>query len=152
MIKAVFFDWDQTLISSYDVVKQWYVYLKKKYGYKNTGMSMKWIFAHTTDEVDNKFLDVNLGLSAQKLMQLNKKFDLIFIDGDHSTEAVRRDTKKMFSYLNNDQSIIVWHDAKVDTEYPRYEVLLGIYQALPYEMHGNIYLVENSLCAVYIPM
>jgi predicted O-methyltransferase YrrM len=83
---------------------------------------------------------------------LNKKFDLIFIDGDHSTEAVRRDTKKMFSYLKNDQSIIVWHDAKLDTEYPRYEVLLGIYQALPYEMHGNIYLVENSLCAVYIPM
>ena len=84
--------------------------------------------------------------------QLDKKFDLIFIDGDHSTEAVRRDTKKMLSYLKNEQSIMVWHDAKVDTEYPRYEVLMGIYQALPNHMHQHIYLVENSLCAVYIPM
>lgn len=84
--------------------------------------------------------------------QLNKKFDLIFIDGDHSTEAVKRDTEKMLSYLKNDQSILVWHDAKVDTEYPRYEVLMGIYQALPNHMHQHIYLVENSLCAVYIPM
>jgi hypothetical protein len=83
--------------------------------------------------------------------QLNKKFDLIFIDGDHSTEAVRRDTEKMLSYLKNEQSMIVWHDAKKDTEYPRYEVLLGIYQALPSGMHKNVYLVENSLCAVYIP-
>ncbi|MEN9972099.1 MAG: hypothetical protein RIS20_446 [Bacteroidota bacterium] len=84
--------------------------------------------------------------------QLNKKFDLIFIDGDHSTEAVKRDTEKMLSYLKNDQSIIVWHDAKVDTEYPRYEVLLGIYQALPVDMQQHVYLVENSLCAVYLPM
>jgi len=84
--------------------------------------------------------------------QLNKKFDLIFIDGDHSTEAVKRDTEKMLSYLKNNQSIIVWHDAKVDTEYPRYEVLMGIYQSLPIEMHQRIYLVENSLCAVYLPM
>ncbi|MEI8117295.1 MAG: class I SAM-dependent methyltransferase [Flavobacteriia bacterium] len=84
--------------------------------------------------------------------QLNKKFDLIFIDGDHSTEAVKRDTEKMLSYLKNDQSIIVWHDAKVDTEYPRFEVLLGIYQALPSEMQQHVYLVENSLCAVYLPM
>jgi predicted O-methyltransferase YrrM len=84
--------------------------------------------------------------------QLNKKFDLIFIDGDHSTEAVKRDTEKMLSYLKNDQSIIVWHDAKVDTEYPRYEVLMGIFQALPLEMQQHVYLVENSLCAVYLPM
>jgi len=84
--------------------------------------------------------------------QLNKKFDLIFIDGDHSTTAVQRDTKKMLSYLKNDQSIIVWHDAKLDTEYPRYEVLKGIYDAMPVELHEHIYLVENSLCAVYLPM
>jgi predicted O-methyltransferase YrrM len=84
--------------------------------------------------------------------QLNKKFDLIFIDGDHSTEAVKKDTEKMLSYLKNNQSIIVWHDAKVDTEYPRYEVLMGIYQALPFDMQQRVFLVENSLCAVYLPM
>jgi predicted O-methyltransferase YrrM len=84
--------------------------------------------------------------------QLDKKFDLIFIDGDHSTEAVKRDTENMLSYLKNDQSIMVWHDAKVDTEYPRYEVIMGIYQALPLDMQQRVYLVENSLCAVYLPM
>jgi hypothetical protein len=84
--------------------------------------------------------------------QLGKKFDLIFIDGDHSSEAVKRDTEKMLSYLKNNQSIIVWHDAKVDTEYPRYEVLMGIYQGLPVDMQQRVYLVENSLCAVYLPM
>jgi hypothetical protein len=57
----------------------------------------------------------------------------------------------MLSYLKNEQSIIVWHDAKKDTEYPRYEVLLGIYQSLPTDMQKDVYLVENSLCAVYIP-
>ncbi|MFM8964451.1 MAG: hypothetical protein ACKOGD_11485, partial [Sphingomonadales bacterium] len=48
-------------------------------------------------------------------------------------------------------SIIVWHDAKSDTEYPRYEVLLGIYNGLPKPMHQHLYLVKNSLCAVYLP-
>ena len=83
--------------------------------------------------------------------QLNQRFDLIFIDGDHSTEAVRHDTKKLKSFLKNEKSILVWHDAKVDTEYPRYEVLRGIYEGLPAEMHKHVYLVENSLCAVYLP-
>jgi hypothetical protein len=83
--------------------------------------------------------------------QLNKTFDLIFIDGDHSTDAVYRDTKKMLSYLKSDKSILVWHDAKKDTEYPRFDVLTGIYRALPKEMHAHVYLVENSLCAVYLP-
>ena len=83
--------------------------------------------------------------------QLNQRFDLIFIDGDHSTEAVRHDTKKLSAFLKNEKSILVWHDAKVDTEYPRYEVLRGIYEGLPAEMHKHVYLVENSLCAVYLP-
>jgi len=82
---------------------------------------------------------------------LHQTYDLIFIDGDHSTEAVRRDTTKLRSFLKNEKSIIVWHDAKVDTEYPRYEVLRGIYEGLPTEMHAKVYLVENSLCAVYLP-
>lgn len=83
--------------------------------------------------------------------QLNQRFDLIFIDGDHSTQAVRHDTKKLIPFLKNEKSILVWHDAKLDTEYPRYEVLRGIFEGLPTEMHAQVYLVENSLCAVYLP-
>lgn len=83
--------------------------------------------------------------------QLNKKFDLIFIDGDHHTEAVENDTKRVQSLLKSDQSIIVWHDAQIDPETPRYEVLMGIFSGIPKEKHKHIYLVSNSLCAVYYP-
>ena len=77
--------------------------------------------------------------------------DLIFIDGDHSTEAVERDTQTALKLRKNTNSILVWHDAKSDAEYPRYEVLLGIFRAVPKELHGNVYLVKHSLCAVYLP-
>lgn len=83
--------------------------------------------------------------------KLNKKFDLIFIDGDHHTDAVKNDTKRVQSLLKNDQSIIVWHDAQIDPETPRYEVLMGIYSGIPKEKHKHIYLVSNSLCAIYYP-
>lgn len=83
--------------------------------------------------------------------KLNKKFDLIFIDGDHHTEAVENDTKRVLSLLKSDQSIIVWHDAQIDPETPRHEVLMGIFSGIPKEKHKHIYLVSNSLCAVYYP-
>jgi hypothetical protein len=51
----------------------------------------------------------------------------------------------------SEKSILVWHDAKSDGEYPRYEVLLGIYRALPKDLHQNVYLVKHALCAVYLP-
>jgi hypothetical protein len=82
--------------------------------------------------------------------KLNNKFDVIFIDGDHHTDAVESDTRRLFSYLKSNRSIIVWHDAKKDTENIRYEVLLGIYRGIPKDKHKNIYLVENTLCAIYL--
>jgi predicted O-methyltransferase YrrM len=80
-----------------------------------------------------------------------QKCDLIFIDGDHATEAVERDTKTALGLRKSSDSILVWHDAKQDAEYPRYDVLLGIYKALPKELHKNVYLVKHGLCAVYLP-
>ncbi|MEN9700339.1 MAG: hypothetical protein RLZZ301_1537 [Bacteroidota bacterium] len=79
------------------------------------------------------------------------QMDCIFIDGDHSAEAVERDTKRMLPLRKNEQSILIWHDAKSDAEYPRYEVLMGIYNAMPPALHAHIYLVKHSLCAVYLP-
>lgn len=83
--------------------------------------------------------------------KLERKFDVIFIDGDHHTEAVEYDTKRLYPFLKDSDSIIVWHDAKSDTETIRYEVLLGIYRGIPTDKHKFIYLVENTMCAVYIP-
>lgn len=81
---------------------------------------------------------------------LNKKFDLIFIDGDHHTEAIASDTRNAFSLLKNDNSIIVWHDYGTGTETPRYNVLAGILDGCPQDKRKNLYHVSNTLCAVYI--
>ena len=81
---------------------------------------------------------------------LNKKFDLIFIDGDHHYEMVRNDTAKVFQSLFHSGSTVVWHDYAFNPEKIRFEVLAGILDGCPTEFHHQIYYVANSLCAIYI--
>jgi predicted O-methyltransferase YrrM len=119
---------------------------------RNMGCEESYIKAHRT--FSDKLSNVNhlFGDSAVfDLAAFEKKMDLIFIDGDHSKEGVRRDTQRMLQLRRNEQSVIVWHDAKSDTEYPRYDVLQGIFEGLPQQMHANVYLIKHSLCAVYLP-
>ncbi len=81
---------------------------------------------------------------------LNKKFDLIFIDGDHSYEGVLKDTINVFKHcLKNEDSMIVWHDYGNDTENVRYSVLKAILDGIPASKHQNLYHVSNTLCAIY---
>lgn len=82
--------------------------------------------------------------------ELNKNFDLIFVDGDHSYEGVLNDTKKVFSLRKNNKSIIVWHDYGLHTENVRYTTLKAILDGIPQDKHKNLYHVSNTLCAVYI--
>jgi hypothetical protein len=81
---------------------------------------------------------------------LNKKFDLIFIDGDHSYEGVLSDTRKIFNLRKNDKSVIVWHDYGFSTEKVRHSVLAAVLDGVPRELHGNLYHISNTLCAAYI--
>lgn len=81
---------------------------------------------------------------------LNKKFDLIFVDGDHSYEGVLNDTKKVFEILKDEKSIIVWHDYGFNTEDVRHNTLKGILDGIPQDKHKNLYHVSNTMCAVYI--
>ncbi|MCX8534293.1 class I SAM-dependent methyltransferase [Chryseobacterium luquanense] len=81
---------------------------------------------------------------------LNKKYDLIFIDGDHSYEMVKNDTEKVFENLVHENSVVVWHDYAFNPEKVRYEVFKGILDGLPTEFHSKIYHVANTMCAVYI--
>lgn len=83
--------------------------------------------------------------------QLETKFDLIFVDGDHSYEAVKKDTATIFQLLKNEDSIIVWHDYAFSPENVRHEVLMGILDGCPPEKQGQLRHVSNTKCAVYLP-
>jgi hypothetical protein len=93
-----------------------------------------------------------IGMDSRKFnfSSLGKKFDLIFIDGDHSYEGVLNDTVKSFPLRKGADSIIVWHDYGNSTEKVRYSVLAAILDGIPKEFHRNLYHVSNTLCAVYM--
>lgn len=80
---------------------------------------------------------------------LNKKFDLIFVDGDHHYESVLSDTQKAFSILKDENSVIIWHDYAVDPEMPRFEVFKAILDGTPMEFKNHLYHVSNTLCALF---
>ncbi|MFV0422415.1 class I SAM-dependent methyltransferase [Oleidesulfovibrio sp.] len=80
---------------------------------------------------------------------LGRKFDLIFIDGDHHSEAVARDTQKLLPLLRNESSVIVWHDYAESPEKPRWAVMAGILKGMPASEHHRLYHVSNTLCALY---
>ena len=79
------------------------------------------------------------------------KYDMVFIDGDHHYESVKKDTETGFKLLKNERSIIVWHDYALDPETIRWDVMAAILDGAPAEKHKHIYHVSNTLCAVYLP-
>ncbi len=81
--------------------------------------------------------------------QLHKKFDLVFIDGDHHSESIRSDTENAFKLLKDEHSVIVWHDYGIGTETVRWNVLAGIMDGCPADKRNNVYHVSNTLCAFY---
>lgn len=81
---------------------------------------------------------------------LNKKFDLVFIDGDHHYDAIKSDTENVFKHLLHDKSIVVWHDYAYTPERYRPEVMAAILDGTPAEFHKNIYHVSNTMSAVFI--
>ncbi len=80
---------------------------------------------------------------------LNQKYDLIFVDGDHSYEAVKSDSRKVFELLKDDNSMIVWHDYGYNPETPRHSVIAGILDGIPVSAHSHLYHVSNTICAIY---
>jgi predicted O-methyltransferase YrrM len=78
------------------------------------------------------------------------KFDLVFVDGDHSYDGVKADTQNAFSVLRNRNSVIVWHDYGLEYEAPRWSVMAGILDGAPEHERGRIHHVSNTLCAIYL--
>jgi predicted O-methyltransferase YrrM len=86
-----------------------------------------------------------------EFQSLNRRFDLVFIDGDHRYDMVKNDTQKVLRHLVHDKSLIVWHDYARNPETVRFEVLAGILDGSPESLHRNLFHVANTLCAVYLP-
>lgn len=83
---------------------------------------------------------------------LEKKFDLVFVDGDHHHASVKKDSEAVLPFLNNESSFIVWHDYAFSPERVRWEVLAGILDGLPASEHRFLYQVSNTLCCIYTKM
>jgi len=81
---------------------------------------------------------------------LNTKFDMVFIDGDHHYEAVKKDTQKAFQIIKSEKSVIVWHDYARTPETIRWDILGGILDGCPPEKRQNLFHISNTLCAVYL--
>lgn len=80
---------------------------------------------------------------------IGKKFDLIFIDGDHHHAAVRHDTMQVFRHLVHENSVVIWHDVAHNPEQPRYEVIAGILDGISQELHDKIFHLSHSKSAFY---
>ena len=80
---------------------------------------------------------------------LNEKFDVIFVDGDHTYEGVMNDTKNAFKLLKDDSSVVIFHDCGFGFEDNRYEVIAGILDGTPADKRKNIYRVSNTLCGIF---
>lgn len=78
------------------------------------------------------------------------KFDLIFVDGDHSYESIKKDTENIFPLLKDEKSIIVWHDYLWDNGKIRWETLRAILDGSIEESRSHIYHISNTKSAVFI--
>lgn len=79
------------------------------------------------------------------------QYDMVFVDGDHHYESVKKDTETAFRLLKGERSIIVWHDYGLDPETIRWDVMGAILDGAPAEKRNHIYHISNTLCAVYLP-
>lgn len=80
----------------------------------------------------------------------HRQCDLVFIDGDHHTDAVFKDTQTAFELLRDEKSVIVWHDYGYDPETIRWSVLSAIWEGTPEDKRKNLYQVANTMCAIYL--
>lgn len=98
---------------------------------------------------NSEILHLEGNTKAFDFASLNKKYDLIFIDGDHSYDMVLNDTKKVFKHLLHENSIVVWHDYAYSPQKIRYEVFHAILDGTGKENHQYLYHVKNTLCGVF---
>ena len=77
--------------------------------------------------------------------------DVLFIDGDHTRNAVERDTRRFLPVIRPGTGVVVWHDAFLSPLRPRWEVLAGIGAALTVDQRKALVHVANTLAVALLP-
>ena len=80
---------------------------------------------------------------------LDDKFDVIFIDGDHSYQGVKSDTINALKLLRDEKSVIIWHDCGFSMQDLRYESITAIRDACSKAQFDKFYRVSNTMCGLY---
>ena len=141
----------ESAINMADVCETCYTLNLSKEEFEVLGLSKEYIEAQAVLSKNNSRITHLEGDSKKfDFAALNKKFDVIFIDGNHEYDFVLSDTKKVFEHLVHAKSIVVWHDYAYSPENIRYEVYKAILDAIPSSNHENLFHVANTMCAIYI--
>lgn len=82
--------------------------------------------------------------------KIKDRIDLVFIDGDHSYEGIAIDTRNIFNFIDRNNTIVVWHDFKINGSY-RMPTVNAIRDSLGEELFKKVYSVDNNMCGIYIP-
>lgn len=142
----------ESVINVAEVAKECYTLNLPKEEILNLGLSEKYanlhgFFSKEVENITHLFGDS----TSFNFEELQKKFDLVFIDGNHTYEYVKKDTESVFKHLLHKNSIVVWHDYAFNPENVRSEVLAGILAGIPSDKRENLYHVSNTMCAIYYP-
>lgn len=141
----------ESIVNVAEVAKECYTLNLSKSDILNLGLSSKYANLHGVfSEGKKNIVHLEGNSMSYDFKSLNKKFDLIFIDGGHDYKHVKNDTEKVFKHLTHDTSIIVWHDYAYNPEKLRPEVIAGIVEGTPSKYKKNLYQISNSMCAVFI--
>ena len=117
---------------------------------RRIGMTEKYIGLHRFFSKELKNVEhISCNSKTFDFSSLNKKFDLVYIDGDHHYDSVLNDTKNAFKLLRDENSIIVWHDYGDAIDNIRWDIVRGIAEGTPSEKRKNIYRISNTRSAIY---
>lgn len=134
-----------------DVAKECWTLNLSKQQMLALGLSEKYADAHAYFSKDLQNVHHVYGDSRSfDYAGLNKKFDVIFIDGNHHYDFVKSDTENVFQNLIHENSIIIWHDYAYDPEKVRFEILEAILDGTPKEFQPHLYHVANTMSAIFI--
>ncbi len=118
----------------------------KMFGLSDEEISVQGVFSNNISNITSIYHNsLTFDFDAHK-----KRYDLLFVDGDHAYESVVIDTRNIFKLLKNEDSIIVWHDYGFDSASVRYDVFAAIIEGTPEEYRKNLYHVSNTMCAIFI--